>query len=245
LYFISNQVNRPQTFDALFRVTGKKPELWDAVTGKARALPAYKMNRDGTTLPLMLDANGSAFIVFRGKLEEGNTVHGGANFPVPSTILEINTPWQVRFDTARWGPEKPVVFNQLTDWTKSNQDNIKYYSGTAVYHNHFTMAGLKKGQRILLDLGTLFAMARVRINGVDAGAVWTAPYQLDITAAIRNGRNTLEIAVVNTWVNRLIGDLHLPEKERKTWVNVNPYRPGSPLEPSGLLGPVTIRSVPE
>jgi hypothetical protein len=84
--------------------------------------------------------------------------------------------------------------------------------------------------------------AKVRINGVYAGGVWTDPYRLNITKLLKEGENTLEVEVANNWMNRLIGDRQLPEKDRPTWVNVNPWRADSPLQPSGLLGPVEIQS---
>jgi hypothetical protein len=66
---------------------------------------------------------------------------------------------------------------------------------------------------------------------------------LDITDKVKAGENQLKIEVVNTWVNRIIGDMKLPEKERKTWAPHLPYNADSPLQPSGLFGPVTIKNI--
>ena len=242
VYFISNQKNKTINFNAAFKVADKKPELWDAVTGGNRFLPDYTTANKYTTIPMMLAANGSAFIIFRTPAKKDHKVVAAGNYPVQHIMAEVKTPWKVKFDTGRWGPEEPAIFNTLTDWTKSDNDKIKYYSGTAVYSNTFKVDTVVNGERILLDLGNLSAMATVTINGAAAGGVWTAPYQLDITDHIKRGINTIDISVVNTWVNRLIKDAGLPIKERKTWASINPYNAQSPLEPSGLLGPVLIKS---
>jgi len=86
-------------------------------------------------------------------------------------------------------------------------------------------------------------MAKVIVNGTYAGGLWTAPYLLDITTFVRTGVNELKIEVVNTWINRLIGDTKLPVDQRKTWCPVNTLKPDSPLQPSGLFGPVTISAI--
>ena len=85
-------------------------------------------------------------------------------------------------------------------------------------------------------------MAKVKINGQYAGGVWTTPYRLPVGEFLQKGENLIEVEVVNNWMNRLIGDDALPEKERATWTNVNPWKSDSPLQSSGLLGPVEIQA---
>jgi len=83
------------------------------------------------------------------------------------------------------------------------------------------------------------AIAKVRVNGVDMGGAWTPPYRVDITNALKPGENKLEVKVVNTWMNRLIGDDKIPPAQRKATALFGPD-PKAGLEPSGLLGPVKV-----
>src|SRR6202012_4695509 len=108
------------------------------------------------------------------------------------------------------GPAKPVVFNTLTDWSTNANDSIKYYSGAAWYHNTFTINQISSDAHYVIDLGPAHAIEKVTVNGVQMGGAWTPPYQVDITKALKPGINQLEIKVVNTWLNRLIGDSMLP-----------------------------------
>jgi hypothetical protein len=41
----------------------------------------------------------------------------------------------------------------------------------------------------------------------------------------------------------MIGDKNLPKEERETWAGINDYQPDSPLQKTGLLGPVRIVSI--
>ena len=102
---------------------------------------------------------------------------------------------------------------------------------------------MKNGEKVFIDLGDLIAMAKVKVNGIYVGGACTPPYEVDITNALRPGQNTLEISVVNNWMNRLIGDLNLPEAERKTRVGIDPYKADSPLQASGLFGPVVLKVI--
>jgi hypothetical protein len=83
-------------------------------------------------------------------------------------------------------------------------------------------------------------LAAVTLNGKALGVAWTEPFRVDVTAAVRAGRNELLIEVTNLWPNRLIGDRRRPRDERLTQTNVTKFTRDSPLLPSGLLGPVNL-----
>jgi hypothetical protein len=243
VYFISNQSSNSISIKPEYRLTGKSPELWNPVDGSTRDLPSYSQMASTTTVPLQLAPLESTFVIFdkNDALAKADTAK--SNYPAPAKTIEVTRPWSVVFDKQMRGPAKPVVFNTLQDWTLNANDSVKYFSGSAYYYNSFKISGIKKIEHVYIDLGMVRAIAKVKVNGVGVGGAWTAPYKVDITKALKSGKNTLEIKVVNTWVNRLIGDSMLPESERKTKTFVNPYNPKSTLESSGLLGPVKVEVV--
>lgn len=117
---------------------------------------------------------------------------------------------------------------------------------------------------LYIDLGEVKELAKVRVNGTDCGIAWKQTYRIEISKAIHAGENFLEIDVVNSWVNRMIGDEQLPEdcewidwvrlkewpdwflnksprnSRRFTFTSVKYYQKTDNLESSGLLGPVKI-----
>jgi hypothetical protein len=256
VYFVANLEPREIETVGTFRVTGKSPELWWPDTGR-REQPASFEDKDGLTrLSLRLDPSGSVFVVFR----RGTATAPRAETMTLVTQQEITGPWEVAFDPKWGGPEK-VTFEKLEDWSKRPEAGIKYYSGTATYRTTFRG---KKGKSVL-DLGKVAVMADVTLNGQLLGTLWKPPYRVDVTDALRDGENTLEVKVVNLWVNRQIGDEQLPEdsdrnkngtlKSWPQWVQEDKSSPtgrytfGSwrlwkktdPLVESGLIGPVMLR----
>lgn len=241
IYFISNQKNKSIKINPEFRVSGKSPELWDATTGNIRNLPDYIQTDRSTSVPLELAPYESIFVVFRKQNITGKNDH--LNYPKLIREIEIKGKWLVNFDANMRGPSKPVVFEQLEDWTQNKEDSIKYYSGAAYYHHSFELPKVKNGERVFLDLGNVIAIAKVKVNGIAAGELWTAPYKTDITSALKPGNNELEVKVVNNWINRLIGDYKLPEHERPTWTYYQSRNPNLKLQSSGLKGPVKLEIV--
>jgi hypothetical protein len=152
----------------------------------------------------------------------------------------INGPWRVTFDSAYGGPVAPVVTKELSDWSKSADTLIRYYSGTAAYETTLNWSSHLNKKEIWLDLGTVHNIAEVFVNGTSCGVAWTAPFRVNITKCLKRGSNTIRIEVSNTWANRLIGDRLMPPGKRIT-NTIAPYRlDGKPLLPAGLLGPVIL-----
>lgn len=182
--------------------------------------------------------------------------------PQPQAITGA---WDVTF-APNLGTPALAKFDELKSWSERPETGIKYFSGTATYRKKFEVSPqmLNAQRRFMLDLGRVDVMAQVKLNGKDLGVLWKAPYQLDVSGALRPGANSLEIAVTNLWINRMIGDEQLPEdSERKDngtlkawpeWVldgkssptgriSFTTYRlwkKDDPLQSSGLIGPVTI-----
>jgi hypothetical protein len=63
---------------------------------------------------------------------------------------------------------------------------------------------------------------------------------VNVTSALKPGRNTLEVDVVNFWPNRIIGDASLPPAQRRTKTNIRKLTADTTLMESGLFGPVKI-----
>ena len=64
IYFLRNASTDAVQFEAIFRVRGRQPELYDAVHGTVTPVAAFEEIDGGTRLPLRLPGHGSIFVVF-------------------------------------------------------------------------------------------------------------------------------------------------------------------------------------
>lgn len=239
LYFISNQQEVERQLKFSFRINDKIPQLYNPVTNETSELGNWVANKGRTEFSIRIPANGSIFILFE-KPTKKKTVNDGGNWSSYKTVNNLSTDWQVQFNPAYGGPSTPVEFKTLTDWTLHVDSAIKYYSGTATYTKTFNFVGKTAG-KVWVDLGAFSSIAEVKINGIDCGTLWTAPFELEISKALKQGENNIEIQVTNTWANRLIGDSKLPVSKRITHTTA-PFRlEGKPLKPAGLFGPATLK----
>ena len=254
VYFVTNQTTELQKINCQFRVTGLQPELWDALTGETREAKSFTQKDGLTTVPLTLEPYASVIVLFNkkiGKNQQGTEKHNYSDY---ETVKEITGEWEVNFDP-KWGGPKSVTFPKLMDWTLHTNEGIKYYSGTAVYKKTFDIDfEPQKRRQYFLQLESVkdVGIAEVKINGKDKGILWTKPFRVEISQELQKEENILEIKVVNSWYNRVAGDEMFPNKKHYTKTNIvliNDFRGKPrkeiPLEPSGLLGPVTIEVAKE
>jgi hypothetical protein len=236
LYFVDNRGDKEQSVEAMFRVTGKTPELWRAETGKSEPV-SYKIADGRTTVPLKLEPWGTVFVVFRKP-----AAAPAKTLPqiTETKVATVDGPWTVSFQPDRGAPAS-IKMDALASWSDSTDPGIKYFSGIGTYTKTIQASPdwFKKGARLWIDLGDVKNLAEVTVNGKSLGQVWHTPYRVDATEALKPGANEVTITVVNSWVNRLIGDQQ-PNATKYTFADVKPYKAKSPLLPSGLLGPVAV-----
>jgi hypothetical protein len=241
IYFLTNQSGKDIEVNPSFRVKGLKPQLWDAVTGEIKELSEYMVADGRTSIPLKMEVDRSWFVVFSNdsnNFVEKATIENTPEYQVAQTI---DTPWKINFESKNIAPET-ITTTELMDWSKSEDDLLKYYSGKANYTTTFTYQK-SDAKNVVIDLGEVGVMATVTLNGKNVGTSWMAPYRLNITDTLQEGENKLEIKVVNVWRNRLTGDKTLPVEERTTSVLVDNITRKEEMISSGLMGPVTLRTI--
>jgi len=234
--------------------------LPETSAGCISLLPSLTVTPSGTTL--RASDSGDYVVKFSDGGEKKITV---TDLAKPATV---NGPWEVSFQAGRGAPAK-ANFEKLISWPEHADTGIKYFSGTATYRQSLEIPDsmLGKGRELYLDLGNVQVIAEVKLNGKNLGILWKVPCRVDISSAARAGKNEVEIEITNLWPNRLIGDEQLPEdvewagmhlkcwpewmlkgeprptKDRVTFTTWHHWRKDSPLQPSGLLGPVMLRPV--
>ncbi len=178
-------------------------------------------------------------MVFRTPAEPNRPRISPVSLPEP---IKIDGPWTVSFD----GLPKAVTLPGLNSWTEHADLNVKYFAGSARYRTIFQVpAGWqKRGYPVRIELGNLWTIGEVWLNGQSLGVTWTAPFAVEADRALREGQNEIVVEITNTWYNRIVGDAKLLPAQRTTRTNMTRSgdKPWAQLEPvpSGLFGPVRL-----
>lgn len=222
LLFISNPSQDPAS---TLVESDRQLTQWDPVTAASSSLHALG-GPGAFTYELVLPSTGSIFLL-----------QGMDGLDVTSSgevieSFELVGPWELR------QPGGDVC--AVTDLTPWSALGLGEFSGVVTYSTSFELVRSESARTSYhLSVGGVHDIARVVVNGSDCGVVWTSPDEIDISGAVRNGVNTLEISVANSWMNRLIaeakestGELFAP--------TTTVYSPNATPQVTGLLGPVRV-----
>ncbi len=248
IYFVANTTNRSVKGKAAFRVQGQQAAWWDPFTGKTA-----KAGMDLDLAPYE-----SRVLVFSRESAPAIPATGGPAIPP----VDVSGNWTVKFpDSAQ-----ALQMATLRPWT--DDESRKFYSGTATYER--TVAApptmLRGGQRVFLNFGEGTAVdpaserraplgmrawlespvreaAQVFINGKAAGAVWKAPFEVEITGLLKPGENAIRVVVANLALNVLAKE-PLPDYKGLTAKYGEKFQAQDMVSvrslPAGMLGPVTL-----
>lgn len=240
IYFIANQQSVQRTFTVSLRNdTESCPELWNPQTGEVTKAAVWKQENGRLSVEVTLADSESTFIICNRKATEIVEAPAKQDASVAvSTQLIPSGDWTVSFPAA----DKQVKRSGLFDWSKEQDTSIRYYSGTAHYQTTFKWKGKKRGQ-VCLCFEKIHDLATIRVNGVECGTIWTAPYRIDITKALKKGTNLLELEVTNTWANAINGaDKGMPPFGG-IWTNGKYRMSEDKLLPAGIVGGITLETI--
>ena len=250
IYFLANQTDKTQQFSAKFRDADTVAVLYRPVENTY----SWTHNTENKgPIDISLAPYESVFIIFgtkfncialtlvkesygRAVLQKDSLNAKCLNNALQgkSPLAMISEPWDIFFKESGIS----LSNQQLFDWSKHEDDRVRYFSGHARYT---TTWKLKKDEvpqgRAWLSFPNVKDIAHVWINGKDCGIVWTAPYEVEITGALKKGKNTVEIEVVNTWHNALRGADNGKAPYEGIWTNAKYRTKGDQLLPAGLLEP--------
>ncbi|SIT67310.1 glycosyl hydrolase [Microbacterium sp. RU33B] len=199
---------------------------WDPVT-----VQRVRIERDTTeprpTWTVELPPFGSLFVV----------PEAAPPAPSPRSRIALDGVWTVELPNAAVLSTSPHPVR----WTDLPAADTGF-SGTAVYRHEFS---LEAGGRssALLDFTSVDAIARVVMNDIECGIAWTSPFRVDVSQAVRTGRNSLVVHVATPWRNRLISEAEHPTGELFPPVT-GVFDPTARPLPAGLDGPVHLLIAP-
>ena len=243
IYFLSNQQDKERKISASFRKENANGIIiLDATTGKGQAATDVKYVDNRTEVTLTLAPYASRFVVLIDEHLPANALQTSLEgVTIPLTIT-----WKTEY--LRNGCQETVTLPD--DWTTHADARERFYSGAVRYTSTFKYQGKvrkstaiadRNKDRVMMSLGDVCDIAHVYINGQDCGIAWTPPYEVDITDAVKKGKNIIQIDVMNTWHNALRGADQGKAPYEGIWTNARYRTKGDDLLPAGLMGPIEIR----
>ncbi len=190
--------------------------IFDPLTGK-KGKARTRKGPDGTTEIFLQMRPGQSLLLktFPFEIMENNWEYFDRSSPI-----SINKGWEIEFVDTKPAIDGIFKTDSLTSWTNLPLDDAKIAAGTARYSVQFELPNDIIADEWILDLGDLRESAVVKVNGQDAGKVWSVPFTIEIGKLLKTGTNKLEIDVTNLPAN-LIADYDRKGKKWKIFKDAN------------------------
>ena len=256
-YGIAPDVVLPENMDYAHRQVKGNAAMTDVYfltnqEDKARTIEASFRGKDAVA-KIALPAYGSALVTFaaNGEMKVDNFTQPGSY----DKELSLAGRWNVHFDDIQRDTTVTLPF----DWSKANDEKMRYYSGHATFSTSFDWKTSKiaknvgkakaakaslqqEGEYVMICLGNIGDLASVSVNGKRYGYAWTAPYEVYVPKAdLKKGKNTLQIVVANTWHNAIQGADEGKAPFEGIWANAKYRTKSKDLLPAGLFSTVKIK----
>ena len=224
-FFANAHINNNHQTKVTFRkeiTKGRYPWIWDAESGDR-----YRLNLRDDAFDLELGPVESRIIIF-------DKVKDGPKWtPVPVSGMNsktMNQGWDVELRHSRENWVKSIQMDELKDL--KDTDYVSF-TGVAVYRKKIEAHDLNP---IFLNLGKVWGVSEVFVNGKSCGVKWYGNRIYNITQFLQKGPNDLEIRVTTTMGNYM-KTLTNNKTAQKFTVLKNQNQP---IQSMGLIGPVTL-----
>lgn len=226
VYLVVNTGAGTETFTLTPRDEHARWEQWDAETGGS------VRSGDGTDgIPLTLAPYQAAVLVATHAAASGSEDGRATAATAEARRVVLSDGWTVEFDDGErravqlpyaWDdePERRAYSGQAVYRTSvelpsarggsagaADKVILDFGEATPIELDPAEQAGMRGHSYRATVAAPVREIAMVRVNGVDCGLLWAPPYSVDVTDALRPGRNDIEVVVCNTASNRLAGDV--------------------------------------
>jgi hypothetical protein len=204
-------------------VSGKQAWIWDAETGER-----FLIQVDAGRIALDMGPADSKLIVF--DKEKKGSRYKPTNTGNAASIALINS-WSVTGQhtdgtVIKTETKELKDLKEIPEWAS--------FSGTIIYRTNFVLDNKLKLE--WLNLGKVFGVSELTINGANAGTRWYGRRIYHVGKFFKSGDNVIEIKVVTTLGNYLKN--LTTNRVAQYWTNEG--RTIQPLQSMGLVGPVTV-----
>lgn len=242
-YFISSLQAKDVDEWVTLSVNAKNIMLFNPLDGSSGL--AKTRTKDGA-VQVYLQIKSGQSIILKTFDKELSNIPEWKYYQTPTDGYVINDGWKLKFVESEPAISETFELKNLGSWTNLPNADAKRNMGTALYWTEFNIDDLHTNEW-LLNLGDVRESARVRINGEDVATLWSVPFQIQVGAYLKKGKNLIEIEVTNLPANR-IADYDRRNVDWRIFKEINfvkiDYKKGDysgwETMPSGLLGPVVL-----